>query len=143
MLIDKMKTEITRFVWEATKDLGVADTSHIVNIPAWGTDYVTGIYGRVKTAFAGITGPVTMKIGTSDDDSCIMPDRDLSRTGDIWSHLPRPLADQHWPCIFGAEFEAKYQDSPPVITFTSLSGNLEDLTAGEVEIIVVHIVPDK
>ena len=138
MLIDKMKTEITRFTWEATKDFGVASTSHVVNMPIWGSDYISGMYGRIKTAFSGMDGQLLMRIGTSDDDSCIMSDRDLGQTGELWIHfLPH-----NWFCKIG-DRDCLYDSEAPIITFTSDDGNLEDLTAGEVELVVVHIVPDK
>lgn len=142
MLIDKMKTEITRFTWEVTKDFGVADTSHVVSFPIWGSDYVLGIYGRVKTAFAGITGPFTMKIGTSGDDDSIMVAKDLSEVVDFFIQFPV----EQWPCLLlepTHKKHANYDTTSPIITFTSDSGNLEDLTAGEVELVVVHIVPDR
>jgi len=138
MLIDRMKTEITRFRWVVGTDFGVADTSHAVNIPVWGTDYVIGMYGRITTAFAGAT-TMTMKIGTTTSDDIIMKEQSLMVVGNLFPHLITGRLN----CPASYMFEGKYDYAAPIITFTSTGVNLSSLTAGEVELVVMHLVPDK
>ena len=101
-----------------------------------------GIYGRIKTAFVGAT--VTMKIGTSIDDDCIMMPISLTNTRNLSSHLQTTSGKNFgMSCIYGAFPEVRYNDAVPLITFTSSDNNLSSLTAGEVELIVCRIVPDE
>lgn len=146
MLIDKMKTEITRFTWEATKDLGVADTTLTVGMPIWGTDYIVGVYGRVKTVFAGITGPVTVEVGitSGENDNVWVVSQTLATAAQLYLSPYFNYVDaKNWFCTQMGKRDGKYDSTPPTITFRSASGNLEDLTAGELEIVVFHLVPDK
>lgn len=137
MLFDKMKCDIHRWTWQAPQDFGVAATTLTVNFPVWGTNYVTGIYGRVVTAFAGIS-LATIEIGFTGDTNAIMVKTGLNVTG---QHLFMHLSRKTWFCDIATK-DSEYDLTAPIITFRSADANLEDLTAGAVEIIVSHLVPD-
>ena len=141
MLYQKMKLEIMRYTWEGGKDLGVADTTVSLGIPIWGggSGYVVGIHGHVGTAFTGITGPLWVEIGDSTNTDSILPRRNLANIGDLHTSSPWYIATSP-SCVYG--LTTKHDMTPPIITFTSDSGNLEDLTAGEIEVVVVYLTED-
>jgi len=106
-------------------------------LPIWGgrTGYMVGIYGRVVTAFTGITGPVTIEVGFEGSTDAIIGKNDLGIEREL---IGRPV-DAKWFC---ATRDTVYNLPSPIVTFTSASGNLASLTAGRVEIVVVHLVPE-
>ena len=139
MLIDKMKTEITRFRWVVGSHFDIDDTSHSIQFPIWGSNYVIGMYGRIVTAFAGTPTAVTMKMGLTADDDIVMKEQSLLVKANLFPHLITGRVN----CPSSYMFEGKFDYSAPYITFTSTGGNLSTLTAGEVELVVMHLVPDK
>ena len=136
MLFDKMKWEIMRYSWEGGKDLLVASTTCTMGLPLWGgTGYLMRVFGRVVTAFSGITGPVTIEVGFDIKTDAIIAANDLSRVGELIG------SGQVGSKGFCERREIFYDPPSPIVTFTSSSGNLEDLTAGRVELIVLHLMP--
>lgn len=138
MLFDKMKWHIMRFSWEGGKDLICDTTDFVIGLPDFGepVGYLTGIEGRVVTAFAGITGPVTMKVGFTSCSDALIQAVDLSVAQEF---VGAASLDHKFFCT---RRSAMYDPEFPIVTFTSASGNLEDLTAGKVEIVVFRVVPD-
>lgn len=138
MSMDKMRWDLKRYTWVGGRDLDVASTTTTGLIGGGTSGYVTGMYGKIVTAFTGILGPVYAEIGTSDDSNCMMLRADLAQTGYLFIHLLEDL----WFCNKGTKRDSRNDLESPIITFTSLSGNLEDLTAGWIEIVKVILVPD-
>ena len=140
MQSQRMKFDIMKYSWKST-DLNLAATTWTTGVPIWGgeTGYVIGIHGYVKTAFAGITGPLWVEIGDSTNTDSILPRRDLANTGDLHTSTPWYMSGEPI-CNYG--LMTKYDMTAPVVTFTSNSGNLEDLTAGEFEVVMIHLIED-
>jgi len=146
MEFKEMKWNIIRYAFNGGKDLQTADTSLTWSLPTtWGGDagYLIGIHGRVSVAFSGIAGPVYMEMGTSTSDTNnIMPRQNLNAARDLVI-MPPPyldVADTQW-AFCNRTVNTRYNLTSPTIKFISDSGNLEDLTAGRVEIVIVSIVP--
>lgn len=143
MLYNKMKFDIIKYTWQAGKDLKVADTSFTDALTIWGghRGYMISICGRVNTAFAGITGPVWMEIGNSTTSDLIMVKRNLANAGDlIIKAAPFEFNLHSGAC--NMPLRPMYNLTAPVVKFSSDSGNLADLTAGEVEIVMINLIQE-
>jgi hypothetical protein len=138
MKFEKMKWDIQRITWTAAKDLAVAAASTTYPMPLpGGTGYLLGLEGRVTTAFSGITGPVKMKVGFTNIPDVLLRAVDIGVAKDLYGSGSTAA---HFFC---ASRDSLYETGlSPIITFESSSGNLEDLTAGEVELVVIYLVPD-
>jgi len=109
-------------------------------------NYMIGIYGRIAQAFAGIAGPVWFEIGDADNSDCYMPrmnllasrrDQELFSRGSLMA-LRTDASPKVYSCVNYPPY--RYSPATPILTFTSDSGNLSSLTAGELEIVVPHLV---
>uniref|UniRef100_A0A6M3KVK3 Uncharacterized protein n=1 Tax=viral metagenome TaxID=1070528 RepID=A0A6M3KVK3_9ZZZZ len=138
MEFQKMKYDIMRCRWTGGKDLDVADTSCTYPLHDLAqTNYLIEIRGRVITAFAGITGPVTIKVGVPTVPDIFLKAQNLAT---VYPFITHNIVDSEDWCA--GRSNALWNMSDAIVTFTSDSGNLEDLTAGEVELIIVRLIPD-
>lgn len=138
MKFEKMKWDIQRLTWEGGKDLAIDDTEVTYSLPLpGGTGYFLGIEGRVVTAFSGITGPVKVKIGFENMTEAILQEVNMDTAKDLFGS--GITASHFWCSRRGSLYEIGLN---PIITFTSDSGDLEDLTEGQLEIVIIYLVPD-
>jgi len=143
MEITKMKMNVLKY------NLKVADISTAATTNTWtiknefggnyNSAYTLAVHGRIVTQFVGITGPVWMEIGTADVTDCIMPRINVMAAKVnqlLFSHMPmsRPAVICQMLPLY------TYSQPAPIVTFTSDSGNLEDLTAGHIEIVVIGLI---
>jgi hypothetical protein len=108
-----------------------AATSTTVDLPIPGSfKSLISIGARVNTAFAGVTTP-QMKIGYDSYSDFLMPLQHLTTVGALKSgKINQP---------FCAGMDASPVQGQAIrVTFQSTSGNLSDLSAGEVEIMYVY-----
>lgn len=142
----EMKWALTSYQIRATRDFGASTSEFTYTLAGPSgeplvTGYVIGVYGKITQAFAGITGPVFLTIGNSDDSECNMASMNLlaSYAGqELFSHRDtivdyRVHICHHFPTY-------RHNMKTPILTFTSVSGNLSDLTAGEIEIVIPHLI---
>jgi len=142
----EMKWDLIKHNIRGTRDLDTAGTTFTWTITdLFGNNlsasYLVGIFGRVATTFAGVTGPLWMEIGSSDDSDSIMQRINLlgaRNNQQLFCHMPMGypwlICEQNTPAKY------QYMTSSPIVTITSDSGNLEDLTTGELEIVLVRLV---
>ena len=138
------------------------DTSYTVNITILPPNaYVIGLYGRVKTAFAGLSNPKVC-VGVAGDTSRYMVAQPINVVNELMTGklvkssggirkdsvvLPdkykKDLPHTKGFCE-GMEREKISSDLKTIIaTFTSDSTTFAGLTAGEVEFIIVYVDPNE
>lgn len=140
-----MKYEIIKHNIRATRDFGASSSTYTWTVTnKYGgnltSDYLVTVYGRVVAPFTGIEGPVYVEIADSDKTYTMLSKVNLKEAradGILFTHCP-VLDDLSRKCQQYPGHSFAY--ASPVVTFTSESGNLSDLTAGEIEIILVTLV---
>lgn len=139
----ELKLESVAYTLTSAADLNVAATSTtwtMTNLFGGNltTGYIVGIYGRIVTPFAGIAGPLWMEIGDAVKTDSIMPRISLmvaKANQVLFSHFP-----MDFPVVACEQFPLyRYSMTAPIVTFTSSSGNLEDLTGGIVELVLINL----
>jgi len=133
-----MKWSIKRINWVGGKDLDAEATSFTYTVPTY-AGYLTGITGRVIAAFSGITGPVTISVGYTGNTEALIMASDLSVVGEFLGpgHLPEAGGK-----FFCTRREFIYEMEDILVTFTSSSGDLDGINAGEVEIVMFWVIPE-
>jgi len=140
---------------------GTTDESYteiITILPA--NAYIVGIYGRVKTAFVGLTNP-KVSVGVSGDTSRYMVAQPINKVGELmYGKLVKSTGGINKSSV---SLPDKYKRDLPhtknfcegmphamispsnvtiIATFTSDSTNFSNVSAGEVEVIVLYINPE-
>jgi len=118
-------------------DVNAADTTQTIplHLPGHG-GYLLHFYGRVNTVFAGVTKP-EVSVGHTDDTDAIMKKQHLTNIGLLvtGSLFTKELHCDRLDVFMGV------QKAPEIrLTFTSSSGNLSALTAGEIEFVAVYAI---
>lgn len=133
-------------------------TENVFILPA--NAYVVAMFGRVKTAFTGLTKP-KVSLGVSGDTSRYMVAQPIdiinsfvmgklvkSSSGirKTSTFLPdkykRDLPHSMGFCEAMKTERAATSAQPIIATFTSSSSNFGSLTAGEVEFVIVYVDPN-
>jgi len=115
-------------------------TENVVILPA--NAYVLAYFGRVKTAFAGLTKPL-VSLGVSGDTDRYMRAQPVDAVNEFvfWAtpkaHDPI-LGVSKW-CVKMDKEKIAISAQPVIATFTSSSTDFSGKTAGEVEFVVVYV----
>ncbi len=113
--------------------LNAASTSQTVYLFRIPTNaYILHCCGRVKTVFAGVTKP-TISVGTSTGTSDFMPSQRIDKANALLLGQREFCKVMHFDYQVGTERSI-------IGTFSSSSGNFVDLSAGELEIVMVYVV---
>jgi len=135
MLVENMDWRIRKCRFIAANDFRAEATTATFNLPLPSPGgYIMDIQGRVVTAFTGITGPIRVKIGFAGSTEHIMADQTIDTAGVLF-----PSDKGMYHNFFCARRTMLYGMPQIIITFTSDSGNLSDMTAGEVEFLVFYV----
>lgn len=110
--------------------VSTSQTVYLCRIPV--NAYILHCVGRVKTAFAGVTAP-TISVGTSTGTSDYMPTQPINIANALL------LSQREFCPVLHFDYQTATERSI-VGTFSSSSGNFADLTAGELEIVIVYTV---
>ena len=111
----------------------VAATSVTLNLPLWCSNtYVIGVYGRVVTAFVGVTRP-EVKVGYGTEDDVLIP---LQHLSSIHQLKPGKAASGSGFCSGMVSPTGRGQGI--LLTIQSAATNLSSLSAGELEIVIVY-----
>uniref|UniRef100_A0A6H1ZVB8 Uncharacterized protein n=1 Tax=viral metagenome TaxID=1070528 RepID=A0A6H1ZVB8_9ZZZZ len=119
-------------------EMSVADTTFYWDLILPGEDggYLTNFFGRVTTAFAGVTNP-HVKVGDPGILDSIMQNQPIGHTGVLATGGPQAAQ-------FGcAKMDTVICDlvAPKIrVTVSSTTGNLSALTAGELEFLAVYAI---
>lgn len=134
-------------------------TENVVILPP--NVYIIGVYGRVKTAFAGMTNP-KVSVGVAGDTSRYMVAQPIDKVNELMSGKMVKnstygirkdatfLPDKYKKDLIrtknfceGMERAKIYPSNIPIIaTFTCSDSTLGGATAGEVEFIVIYVDPN-
>ena len=113
-------------------------TENVCILPA--NSYILAVFGRVKTAFTGLTKP-EVALGVTGDTDLFMSPQSLDKTNELLSGMATGVnAVTGLKGYCAAMNKAMvYSSAKPIIaTFTSGSDTF-DPTAGEVEFVVVYV----
>ena len=135
MLVENMTMSIRKYSFVAGTDFRADATTAIFNLPLPSQGgYIMDIQGRVVTAFSGITGPIRVKMGFAGSTEHIMADQTIDTTGVLFG------SDKGlYHNFFCVRRTMLYGMPQIIITFTSDSGNLSDMTAGQVDFLVFYV----
>lgn len=136
--------------------LSVADTTKTFNIFTTTPNiYIMAFFARVKTAFAGVTGP-TVKMGTAGSTDAYIAEQSVGVTGDLmtkdtlanrtWENRNLEHPSGEWKqyqnaavCTAHISHQSTPANIPMIATFASSAGNLSSLSAGEIEFVCVYV----
>jgi hypothetical protein len=118
-------------------------TENVCILPA--NAYILAKFGRIKTAFAGITKP-KVALGVTGDTDRYMVAQPIDAVNEFVMGPPPSsndslLGHKHF-CVKLNKEKAASTATPIIATFTSDSATF-DPTAGEVEFIIVYIDPNE
>jgi hypothetical protein len=116
-------------------------TSSTVSVLTWPENaYVIGIYGRVKTAFAGVTGPY-VSLGVTGDTERYMPNQSINVVGELMSgtKIAAKATGVRNFCARMDKETGKGSARDIIATFGLGSGTFAALTAGELEFVIVYV----
>ena len=122
-----------------------SSTTHTLGLPLpGGSGYLLNLMGRVTTAFAGITGPVQVKVGfgTPIEDGLLI-EQNVGVAGALVSGGAGVGQSSDTHQLFCSRMNMPIGNTTPLeirAKFTSSSGNLEDLTAGAIELVAVYAI---
>lgn len=129
--IKKMDVVAERHVIDFNTFGSTAATSQTVNIYIRGNiTYLLGAFAYVNTAFAGVTRP-EVKIGYTNLTEAIIPLQHLNKVGQLKTGRMHQIFCEGMAVPTG-------KNQSVILTIQSASGNLSDLTAGELEVVVVY-----
>ena len=133
-----MEIRATKAEIKAAEHVDAADTTQTVplfRIPP--EAYIIFCGARVTTAFAGVTLP-EVSVGESTDVDSYIKKQPINVTGDLKAGA---VAKSIGYCeSLGVGGMVKTEATRSVqATFTSSSGNLSSLSAGEIEFVIVYI----
>jgi hypothetical protein len=118
-------------------------TENVCILPA--NAYILSIFGRVKTAFAGLTSP-EVALGVSGDTDLYMSPQSL----DVVNELVSVMATGAGKAVTGVRGYCAGLNKPrihstatPIIATFSSSSDTFDPSAGEVEFVVVYVDPNE
>ena len=128
-------------VMTATRTAGgevtAADTSQAVNVFTTTPNiYILALFARVKTAFAGVTLP-EVSLGIAGDTGKYIPKQPINAETDlVVGKMPQAGPDY---CAKMLSYQKTPENIPIIATFSSASGNLSSLSAGEIEFVCVYV----
>jgi len=109
----------------------VGDTSAVLNLGYRGNNiYLLGAFGRVITAFVTGTAP-QLKLGYPSYEDYLIPLQSIATVGQLKSGKRHQLFCQGMA-------HPTAQAEPIKLTIQNDTGNLQDYTAGEFEIVIVY-----
>jgi hypothetical protein len=119
-------------------------TENVAILPA--NAYIMGMFGRVKTAFAGLTKPL-VSLGVSGDTDRYMKAQPIDAVNElVWGAAPadnKALLGLKKYCVASDKERAATSGQTVIATFTSSSSDFSGLTAGEVEFLIVFVDPNQ
>jgi hypothetical protein len=119
-------------------------TENVVILPA--NAYVLAKFGRVKTAFTGLTKPKVC-LGVSGDTDKYMIAQPVDAINEFIMGPPARTNDAILGlkdfCVKMDKEKIAISNRTIIATFTSSSTDFSGLTAGEVEFIVVYVDPNE
>ena len=115
-------------------------TENVAILPA--NAYIMWCFGRVKTAFAGVTAP-QVSLGVSGDTERYMVSQPISAVNELIAGSP-PTDNKATLGVkrFCAAMDKERitGDAQPIIaTFSTSSTDFSGLTAGEVEFVIIYV----
>ncbi len=134
MDIKEGKVSIRRYTLKYGNDFTKADTSDYWDLPLPDNDgYLTHFYGRVKTAFAGVTAP-HVKVGDPNILDSLIPIQRIDHTGVL---VPGGVVGSQYGCA-KMDLVMSGLIAPKIrVTIYSSAGNLSSISAGEIEFVAV------
>lgn len=121
----------------AAANVTADDTSQVVYVFALPPDcYILGLFARVKTAFSGVTSP-KVKLGVSGHTDLYIREQRIGKVGDLVCGSSVAAVGVCTVQPLGAQASGTGQRDV-FATFTSASGNLSSLSAGEIDFVVVY-----
>jgi hypothetical protein len=107
--------------------------------------YIMATFGRVKTAFAGLTAPL-VSLGIEGDTNRYMVAQPIDAVNELIGGMATGVSAVLGLKGFcaGMNKEKIVSSAQPIIaTFTSSSTDFSGLTAGEVEFLIVYVDPNE
>lgn len=130
MLVQNMTVHAVKYTLEAINNVNAAATTQTLSIPLPGNGYLLNIQARVRTAFAGVTGP-SVAIGDTTKTDLYILDQAIGSIRAL-------LSNSGGQCVH-PELGSNVSTPDIKVTFTSSAGNLSSLTAGKLEVIVLYV----